>query len=76
MGAGFNGAAFAADETKVQEDVEVSQVTGIRDSNKENLTGKSFSIAGVDVVTAEHVGNFPDGAVGDAVCGHSGDCFY
>ena len=67
MGAGFTGAAFAADETKVQEDVEVIQVTGIRASNKENLNGKRFSNAVVDVVTAEDVGKFPDGDVGESL---------
>ncbi|MFP3458055.1 hypothetical protein R0J89_17575, partial [Psychrobacter sp. SIMBA_152] len=56
VGAGFTGAAFAADEVKVQDDVEVIEVRGIRASNKENLNGKRFSNAVVDVVTAEDVG--------------------
>ena len=67
MSAGFTGAAFAAEETKVQEDVEVIQVTGIRASNQENLNGKRFSNAVVDVVTAEDVGKFPDGDVGESL---------
>ncbi|KAF7766063.1 iron complex outermembrane recepter protein [Pseudoalteromonas undina] len=67
VGAGFTGAAFAADEVKVQDDVEVIEVRGIRASNKENLNGKRFSNAVVDVVTAEDVGKFPDGDVGESL---------
>lgn len=67
VGAGFTGAAFAADEVKVQNDVEVIEVRGIRASNKENLNGKRFSNAVVDVVTAEDVGKFPDGDVGESL---------
>lgn len=67
VGAGFTGAAFAADKVKVQNDVEVIEVRGIRASNKENLNGKRFSNAVVDVVTAEDVGKFPDGDVGESL---------
>ncbi|WP_249928708.1 TonB-dependent receptor plug domain-containing protein [Pseudoalteromonas sp. S3260] len=39
----------------------------MRASNKENLNGKRFSNAVVDVVTAEDVGKFPDGDVGESL---------
>ena len=67
MSAGFTGAVYAAEENQVNEDVEVIQVTGMRASNKENLNGKRFSNAVVDVVTAEDVGKFPDGDVGESL---------
>ncbi|ALS32563.1 iron complex outermembrane recepter protein [Pseudoalteromonas translucida KMM 520] len=67
MSAGFTGAVLAAEETKVQDDVEVIEVRGIRASNKENLNGKRFSNAVVDVVSAEDVGKFPDGDVGESL---------
>ncbi|MBO7928074.1 TonB-dependent receptor [Pseudoalteromonas sp. K222D] len=67
MSAGFTGAVLAAEETKVQDDVEVIEVRGIRVSNRENLNGKRFSNAVVDVVSAEDVGQFPDGDVGESL---------
>lgn len=67
MSAGFTGAAFAADENQVQEDVEVIEVRGIRGSLKASINGKRFSNSVVDVVSAEDVGKFPDGDVGESL---------
>ena len=43
MSAGFTGAAFAADENQVQEDVEVIEVRGIRRSLEAALNTKRFA---------------------------------
>ncbi|KPH63249.1 MULTISPECIES: TonB-dependent receptor [Pseudoalteromonas] len=66
MSAGFTGAAFA-DEAQVKEGVEVIEVRGIRGSLKASINGKRFSDAVVDVVSAEDVGKFPDGDVGESL---------
>jgi iron complex outermembrane receptor protein len=50
-----------------KEEMEVIQVRGIRGSLKASLNGKRFSDAVVDVVTAEDVGKFPDGDVGESL---------
>ncbi|MCQ8877129.1 TonB-dependent receptor [Pseudoalteromonas shioyasakiensis] len=67
MSAGFTGAAFAAEETQVQEDVEVIEVRGIRRSLEAALNTKRFADGVVDAVSAEDVGKFPDGDVGEAL---------
>lgn len=67
MSAGFTGAAFAADEVKVQEDVEVIEVRGIRRSLEASLNTKRFADSVVDAVSAEDVGKFPDSDVGEAL---------
>jgi iron complex outermembrane receptor protein len=67
MGAGFTGAAFAADETKVQEDVEVIQVTGIRRSLEASMNTKRFADGVVDAITAEDIGKFPDKNVAETL---------
>lgn len=67
VGAGFTGAALAADETKVQEDVEVIEVRGIRRSLEASLNTKRFADSVVDAVSAEDVGKFPDSDVGEAL---------
>ncbi|MGS0535272.1 TonB-dependent receptor [Pseudoalteromonas sp. SaAl2] len=67
MSAGFTGAAFAADENQVQEDVEVIEVRGIRRSLEAALNTKRFADGVVDAVSAEDVGKFPDGDVGEAL---------
>ena len=67
MSAGFTGAAYAADETKVQEDVEVIEVRGIRRSLEASMNTKRFADSVVDAVSAEDVGKFPDGDVGEAL---------
>lgn len=75
LGAGFSGVVVAEEsqsQNQVQENVEVIEVRGIRASNKENLNGKRFANAVVDVVTAEDVGKFPDGDVGESLARISG----
>ncbi|MGB0841725.1 MAG: TonB-dependent receptor plug domain-containing protein, partial [Pseudoalteromonas shioyasakiensis] len=67
MSAGFTGAAYAADETKVQEDVEVIEVRGIRRSLEASMNTKRFADSVVDAVSAEDVGKFPDSDVGEAL---------
>ncbi|AXV64862.1 TonB-dependent receptor [Pseudoalteromonas lipolytica] len=67
MSAGFTGAAYAADETKVQEDVEVIEVRGIRRSLEASMNTKRFADSVVDAVSAEDIGKFPDGDVGEAL---------
>nr|WP_252730794.1 TonB-dependent receptor [Colwellia sp. E2M01] len=62
--------AIAAEEaaaTLAEQDVETIQVTGMRGSIKASLNGKRFSNATVDVVSAEDVGKFPDGDVGESL---------
>ncbi|MBD1582918.1 TonB-dependent receptor [Pseudoalteromonas sp. S16_S37] len=72
LSAGISGVAVAAENNQVKEDVEVIEVRGIRASNKENINGKRFANAVVDVVTAEDVGKFPDGDVGESLARISG----
>ena len=67
MSAGFTGAAYAAEETKVQEDVEVIEVRGIRRSLEASMNTKRFADSVVDAVSAEDVGKFPDSDVGEAL---------
>ena len=67
VGAGFTGAAFAADEVKVQNDVEVIEVRGIRGSLEASLNTKRFSDSVVDALSSEDVGKFPDSDVGEAL---------
>ncbi|MBB1410065.1 TonB-dependent receptor [Pseudoalteromonas sp. SG44-17] len=67
MSAGFTGAAFAADEVKVQEDVEVIEVRGIRASAKADINNKRFANAVVDSITAEDIGKFPDKNVAESL---------
>ncbi|WP_462175621.1 TonB-dependent receptor [Pseudoalteromonas gelatinilytica] len=67
MSAGFTGAAYAADETKVQEDVEVIEVRGIRRSLEASLNTKRFANSVVDAVTAEDIGKFPDKNVAESL---------
>ncbi|MGB1292031.1 MAG: TonB-dependent receptor [Pseudoalteromonas sp.] len=67
MSAGFTGAAFAAEETQVQEDVEVIEVRGIRASAKADINNKRFANAVVDSITAEDIGKFPDKNVAESL---------
>ncbi len=67
MSAGFTGAAYAAEETRVQEDVEVIEVRGIRRSLEASMNTKRFADSVVDAVSAEDVGKFPDSDVGEAL---------
>lgn len=67
MSAGFTGAALAADEVKVQEDVEVIEVRGIRASAKADINNKRFANAVVDSITAEDIGKFPDKNVAESL---------
>ena len=59
--------AMAAEEAKADKEIEVIQVSGIRGSLKASLNGKRFSNAVVDIVSAEDVGEFPDGDVGESL---------
>lgn len=67
MSAGFTGAVYAAGEVKVQDDVEVIEVRGIRRSLEASLNTKRFADSVVDAVSAEDVGKFPDSDVGEAL---------
>ncbi|WP_211183619.1 TonB-dependent receptor [Pseudoalteromonas arctica] len=67
MSAGFTGTVYAAEKTKVQEDVEVIEVRGIRASNKANINAKRFAVSVVDAVSAEDIGKLPDSDVGQAL---------
>ncbi|MBB1341988.1 TonB-dependent receptor [Pseudoalteromonas sp. SR45-6] len=67
MSAGFTGAVYAADEVKVQEDVEVIEVRGIRRSLEASINTKRFADGVVDAVSAEDIGKFPDSDVGEAL---------
>lgn len=58
---------MAAEEANAEKEIEVIQVTGIRGSLKASINGKRFSDAVVDVVSAEDVGKFPDGDVGESL---------
>lgn len=67
MSAGFTGAAYAAEENQVKKDVEVIEVRGIRRSLEASMNTKRFSNSVVDAVSAEDIGKFPDGDVGEAL---------
>ncbi|TMO59804.1 TonB-dependent receptor [Pseudoalteromonas aurantia] len=67
LSAGASGVAYAADENKVQEDVEVIEVRGIRRSLEAAINTKRFANSVVDAVSAEDVGKFPDSDVGEAL---------
>lgn len=68
MGAGFSGAAVAADaQTQAKEDVEVIEVRGIRRSLEASMNTKRFANAVVDAVSAEDIGEFPDNNLAEAL---------
>ena len=62
--------AMAAEEAKAdnkEQDIERIQVTGIRGSLKAALNAKRFSNSVIDAVSAEDIGKFPDGDVGESL---------
>ncbi|TMO57074.1 TonB-dependent receptor [Pseudoalteromonas phenolica] len=65
--AGVSTVSYANEGTKVQEDVEVIEVRGIRRSLKESINAKRFATSVVDAVSAEDIGKFPDSDVGEAL---------
>ncbi len=58
---------LAAEEVNSENEDQVIQITGIRGSLKASLSGKRYANAVVDMVTAEDVGKFPDGDVGESL---------
>ena len=59
--------AEADSAVTADDNIEKIEVRGIRASNKANLNAKRFSDAVVDAVTAEDIGKFPDGDVGESL---------
>ncbi|QDF66369.1 TonB-dependent receptor [Shewanella sp. SNU WT4] len=69
-GAVAMGAMAAEAETKTKTadaDIETIEVTGIRASQQASLNTKRFSDAVVDAITAEDIGQFPDGDIGESL---------
>jgi iron complex outermembrane receptor protein len=60
----ISSAALAQEDGALMEEIEV---TGIRGALKQAIDTKRFSNAGVDSVSAEDVGKFPDSDVGEAL---------
>ncbi|KAF7773985.1 iron complex outermembrane recepter protein [Pseudoalteromonas citrea] len=67
LSAGASGVAFAAEENKVQEDVEVIEVRGIRRSLEASMNTKRFANSVVDSVSAEDIGDFPDNNLAESL---------
>ncbi|OUL59620.1 TonB-dependent receptor [Pseudoalteromonas ulvae] len=67
MTAGFTGTVYAAEEAKVQEDVEVIEVRGIRRSLEAAVNTKRFANAVVDSISAEDIGKFPDKNIAESL---------
>jgi len=65
--AGVSSVAYANEGSKVQEDVEVIEVRGLRSSLKANINNKRFANNVVDSITAEDIGKFPDKNVADSL---------
>ncbi len=59
--------AAESDAANKDKEIEVIQVTGIRGSLKASLNAKRFSNAVIDAVSAEDVGKFPDGDIGESL---------
>ncbi|MBV7314171.1 TonB-dependent receptor [Shewanella sp. NIFS-20-20] len=69
-GAVSMGAIAAEADTKTNTadaDIETIEVTGIRASQQASLNTKRFSDAVVDAITAEDIGQFPDGDIGESL---------
>lgn len=60
-------AAEAEVETVNTDNIEKIEVRGLRASMKASINAKRFSDAVVDAVTAEDIGKFPDGDVGESL---------
>ncbi|MEZ9594678.1 TonB-dependent receptor [Shewanella sp. 10N.261.52.F9] len=70
MSGAVSVSAMAADaDTKVtaDENIEKIEVRGMRASMKASVNAKRFSDSVVDAVTAEDIGKFPDGDVGESL---------
>ena len=68
LGSVVSVGAYAADEaTAADENIEKIEVRGMRASMKASVNEKRFSNAVVDAVTAEDIGKFPDGDVGESL---------
>ena len=68
LGSVVSVGAYAADEaTAADENIEKIEVRGMRASLKASVNEKRFSNAVVDAVTAEDIGKFPDGDVGESL---------
>ncbi len=59
--------AAEADATVTDENIEKIEVRGMRASMKASINAKRFSDSVVDAVTAEDIGKFPDGDVGESL---------
>ena len=66
MTAGVSGAVYA-EETQVQEGVEVIEVRGIRRSLEAALNTKRFANAVVDSISAEDIGKMPDKNIAESL---------
>ncbi|MGL6121741.1 MAG: TonB-dependent receptor [Shewanella sp.] len=69
LGSAVSISAVAADAatTAAPENIEKIEVRGMRASMKASVNEKRFSNAVVDAVTAEDIGKFPDGDVGESL---------
>ncbi|RJE75881.1 ligand-gated channel protein [Pseudoalteromonas sp. MSK9-3] len=67
LSAGASGVAYAADESKAQEDVEVIEVRGMRRSLEASINTKRFAEGVVDAITAEDIGKFPDKNIAESL---------
>jgi iron complex outermembrane receptor protein len=67
LGSVVSVGAYAADEAVADENIEKIEVRGMRASLKASVNEKRFSNAVVDAVTAEDIGKFPDGDVGESL---------
>ncbi len=67
LGSMVSVAAFAADAETAEENIEKIEVKGMRASMKASVNDKRFSNSVVDAVTAEDIGKFPDGDVGESL---------
>ncbi len=67
LGSMVSVGAFAADAEATDENIEKIEVKGMRASMKASVNDKRFSNAVVDAVTAEDIGKFPDGDVGESL---------
>ncbi|ARD21612.1 Vitamin B12 transporter BtuB [Shewanella sp. P1-14-1] len=67
LGSMVSVGAVAADAETAEENIEKIEVKGMRASMKASVNEKRFSNSVVDAVTAEDIGKFPDGDVGESL---------
>ncbi len=67
LGSMVSVGALAADAETAEENIEKIEVKGMRASMKASVNEKRFSNSVVDAVTAEDIGKFPDGDVGESL---------